>query len=61
MIRKVDQLVQSGMVVREGPVIRLASGFTQQEVVIDMVKAQLDELRNAANDLLRMGALAVNA
>ena len=58
--RKIDQLVQSGMVVREGPAIRLASGFTQQEVVIDMVTAQLNELRKAANDLLRVGALAVN-
>lgn len=51
--RKVNQLVQIGMVVREGSQIRLAPGFTQQQAVMDLIRSQLDELRRTANDLLR--------
>jgi hypothetical protein len=55
--RKVDQLVKSGLVVREGGVVRLKSGFTQQSAVAKVVKLQLNEVRRAVNDLLRMEAI----
>lgn len=57
--RKVDQLVEAGLIVRDGPQIRLADGFTQQQEVIDITKTQLDELRRIANDLLREGVFTV--
>lgn len=57
--RKVDQLVKAGMVIKERSIIRLAPGFTQQEIAIEVVKAQLDEVRRAANDLLRLGVISV--
>lgn len=57
--RKVDQLLQSGLLVRDESGIRLAPGFTQQEATIDLVRRQLDEVRRAANDLLREGVITV--
>lgn len=57
--RKVDQLIKTGLLVREDSSIRLAPGFTQQEAATSLVRAQLDELRKAVNDLLRIGALTV--
>ena len=57
--RKVDQLARTGMIVREGSAIALAPGFTQQKLAIDAVRIQLDELRRATNDLLRVGAITV--
>ena len=59
--RKVDQLIQKGLLVRENSSIRLAPGFTQEKAAMNLVTAQLDELRKAVNDLLRMGALTVRA
>lgn len=55
--RKVDQLVRRGLVVREKGAIQLRPGFTQQKLAHDVVKIQLDELRRAFNDLLRLKAL----
>jgi DNA-binding IclR family transcriptional regulator len=55
--RKVDQLVRLGLVVKEKGAIQLRPGATQQAIVCEAVKVQLDELRRAANDFLRMGAL----
>ena len=55
--RKVDQLVRLGLVVKEKGAIQLRPGATQQAIVCEAVKIQLDELRRAANDFLRMGAL----
>lgn len=57
--RKVDQLIKKGLLVREDSSIRLAPGFTQQKAALSLVTAQLDELRRAVNDLLRIGALTV--
>ena len=59
--RKINQLVRDGMVVRDGAVIRLAPGFTQQQAVIDMIKIQLRELRRTANDLLREGVFIIDS
>jgi hypothetical protein len=55
--RKVDQLVRMGLVVKENGAIQLKPGFTQQELAGVVVKTQLEELRKAVNDVLRMGAL----
>lgn len=55
--RKVERLVQNGMVVREGAAIRLAPGFTQQPGVLNWVTTQLDELRKVTNELLREGVI----
>lgn len=57
--RKVDQLVQQGIVVRDGTSIMLAPGFTQQPAVIGMVKSQVDVLRMATNELIREGVISV--
>lgn len=37
--------------------IRLRPGFTQQQLAGDVVSTQLDELRRALDDLLRLEAL----
>ena len=55
--RKVDQLVRLGLVVKEKGAIQLRPGATQQAIATEAVKIQLDELRRAANDFLRMGVL----
>lgn len=55
--RKVNELVRKGLVIREKGAIQLRPGFTQQKLAHDVVKIQLDELRRAMNDLLRMEAL----
>ena len=57
--RKVENLVKTGILINEESSISLAPGFTQQDTAITLVKAQLDEVRRAANDLLRVGALAI--
>ena len=59
--RKVNQLVESGLLVKQGGAISLAPGFTQQALAGDVVQAQLDEIRRAVNDLMRMGAIDVAA
>ena len=45
-----------GLVVKKKGAIQLRPGFTQQELAGEVVKTQLDELRRAVNDLLRMEA-----
>ena len=55
--RKVKQLVEQGLLVRERGAVGLAPGFTQQELAFEVVKSQLDELRRAMNDLIRVGAV----
>ena len=58
--RKVNQLIADGLLVREGGAISLAPGFTQQALAGNVVRAQLDEIRRAANDLIRAGAISVD-
>jgi hypothetical protein len=55
--RKINQLIASGLIVREGNAIMLAPGFTQRKEAAEIVQTQLDELRRAANDLIRIGAV----
>lgn len=57
--RKVEQLVKRGLLNKDGGGVRLAPGFTQQEIACEVVKAQLDELRRAINDLMRVGAVTI--
>ena len=57
--RKVNLLVESGMLVKDGGAISLAPGFTQQALACDVVQGQLDEIRRAVNDLIRIGAIQV--
>ena len=59
--RKVEQMVQRGMVVRQGSQIMLAPGFTQREDVLDLITQQLDELRKTVNELIREGVITVEA
>jgi hypothetical protein len=59
--RKVDELVGRGVVVRNGPIITLAPGFSQQPAAIEMVRMQLDALRMATNDLIREGVIEVHS
>jgi DNA-binding transcriptional ArsR family regulator len=55
--RKVGQLVERGLLTKERGSVRLAPGFTQQELACEVVKSQLDEIRRAMNDLIRAGAV----
>jgi len=57
--RKVLELEKAGIVVRDRNGIELAEGFTQQPEILEMVRLQLEQVRRAANDLIRIGALAV--
>lgn len=59
--RKVNELVKSGLLVKDGRAISLAPGFTQQALAIETVQAQLDEIRRVVNDLIRVGAMDVAA
>ena len=59
--RKVNQLVERGLLVKERGAVSLAPGFTQQALAGDIVQAQLDEIRRAVNDLIRVGAIDVAA
>lgn len=57
--RRVDQLVQSGLLVKDRGSVRLAPGFTQQKLAREVVQAQLDELRRSVNELIRQGAISL--
>lgn len=57
--RHINRLVKEGVVVREGASIRLTPGFTQKQEVIDLVRAQLEEVRRTADELLRAGVIAI--
>jgi predicted transcriptional regulator len=57
--RKVDQLVDAGFLLREGGKIRLSQSLTQRAEAIAMVRQQVEDIRKAANDLLREGVLAI--
>ena len=59
--RKVNELVESGLLVKDGRSVSLAPGFTQQALAIETVQAQLDEIRRVVNDLIRVGAMDVAA
>lgn len=59
--RKINALVESGMLVKDGGAISLAPGFTQQTLAHEVVQAQLDEIRRAVNDLIRVGAVDVTS
>lgn len=56
--RKVNRLVEIGMVVKEDGGIRLAPGFTQQALAQDVVQRQFDEWRRATADFLRFGLVS---
>lgn len=51
--RKVNHLMEIGIVVREDGGIRLAPGFTQQELAGEVVQRQFDEWRRTTFDFLR--------
>jgi len=55
--RKVVRLIEEGLLVREQGRLRLAPGFTQQRVTLETVRTQLDQLRRAVEDLIRLGAI----
>lgn len=55
--RKVDDLVQLGVVVRRGSKFSLAPDFTQQPAVTEMVRIQLEHLRIATDELIREGII----
>lgn len=57
--RKVDQLAKRGLLMKEYGTVKLAPGFTQQKLASEVVKSQLDELRRAINDLIRIGTVTV--
>ena len=57
--RKVDEMVQHGLLVREGSSITLAPGFSQQPAAIEMVRMQLDAIRMATNELIREGVITL--
>ena len=57
--RKVLQLERSGILIRAENGIELADGFTQQAEILETVRLQLEQVRRAANDLIRIGALAI--
>lgn len=58
--RKLNRLCDKGLVINGAHGVRLAPGFTQQELACKVVGAQLDELMRAANDLLRADVIALD-
>lgn len=57
--RKVNALVERGLLVKDKGTISLAPGFTQQELACATVRSQVDELRRAINDLIRAGVVEI--
>lgn len=57
--RKLEHLLQLGMLTKDEAGFRLAPGFTQQQAVISAVHDQLDEVRRTTNELLREGIFAL--
>jgi IclR-like helix-turn-helix domain-containing protein len=57
--RKVNALVERGLLVKDKGGIRLAPGFTQQESACATVRSQADEVRRAINDLIRAGVIDI--
>lgn len=57
--RKIQRLIQDGLIVREGNSIRLTPGFTQQDDVRSTVADQLEEVRRTVNSYLQIGVLRV--
>lgn len=57
--RKVARLIERGLLVREQGQLRLAPGFAQQDEAHETVRVQLDQLRRAIDDLIRLGAVGV--
>lgn len=55
--RRVQDLIDAGMLVREAGEIRFVPGFTQQESFAEAIRNLLDDVRRTANDLLRDGAI----
>lgn len=58
--RKVNDLRNAGMVVRDREGIRIAHGVLQFEVLRAIIDAQLDAVTRTANQLSRLGVLLVN-
>lgn len=59
--RKVNTLVERGLLVRGKGGVSLAPGLTQQELACATVRSQADEVRRAVNDLIRIGAVEVGS
>lgn len=55
--RKVNHLVEKGLIVRGGTAVMLAPGFTQKPAASSCTQKQIEEVRRAANDLVRLGIL----
>jgi DNA-binding transcriptional ArsR family regulator len=56
--RKVNDLQEAGMVVRDEEGIRMAPDVIQFEVLKEIIDAQLDAIARTVNQLSRMGVLA---
>jgi DNA-binding transcriptional ArsR family regulator len=59
--RKVNDLQEAGVVVREKEGIRIAHGVIQFEVLREIIDAQLDALTRTVNQLSRLGVLLANS
>lgn len=59
--RKVNELIEAGLLVRIGRSrLRYSPGFTQMPSVSALVRKQLDALVRVANDLMREGILTLD-
>lgn len=58
--RKVNDLQEAGVVVRDKEGIRIAHGVLQFEILRDIIDAQLDAVTRTVNQLSRLGVLLVN-
>lgn len=59
--RKVKNLQQAGLVVRDEDGIRVAHGMVPFEVLRDVIDAQLEAITRTVNQLSRLGVLAVGS
>ena len=57
--RKVRELIHAGKLVADDEGLRFAPGFTQEPAFAEAVREVVENLRSAANDLLRLGILQV--
>jgi hypothetical protein len=58
--RRINDLQEAGLVVRDRDGIRIANGLLQFEVIRDIIDAQLDAVTRTVNQLSRLGVLLVN-
>ena len=57
--RKVHDLLERGLVVRDDDGVRMAQGRVQFEALRDIIDAQLDAITRTANHLCRVGVLSL--